>query len=62
MSLKKAFNGAKVRETFKNLAGILLADEKGYFTLILHISSLFLCLKYALCSKSYSLFFSSLGI
>lgn len=51
MSFKKAFNGTKVRETL-NLAGILLADEKGYFTLILHISSLFLCLKYALCSKS----------
>lgn len=51
MSFKKAFMAQKVRETL-NLVGILLADEKGYFTLILHISSLFLCLKYALCSKS----------
>ena len=51
MSFKKAFNGTKEREALKFM-GILLADEKGYFTLILHISSLFLCLKYALCSKS----------
>lgn len=51
MSFKKGFYGTKAREAL-NLAGILLADEKGYFTLILHISSLFLCLKYALCSKS----------